>query len=157
MYKKVGGRICLSSPRSAASVFKRLIRFKYYIVLKWESTCFIFKMSSPLAELLHSPSNCRFVSTMFIICFFKHSRDFCRFFPSHCEKPNNRTHFELGVHVHSNSIAPDYLTHTSPTRSPWNLVSVFQNSNSNIPTFFPLLGNIFALRIKRALLFERSL
>ncbi len=28
------------------------------------------------------------------------------------------------------TLAPDYLTHTSSTRSPWNLVSVFQNSNS---------------------------
>ncbi len=44
----------------------------------------------------------------------------------------------------------------SRSHLPRNLVSVFQNSNSNNPDFFsPLLGNILALQIKRALLFEQ--
>ncbi len=72
--------------------------------------------------------------------------------PCHLKKQNNRTRFEWGVH---NSIVPHYLTRTSWAHLPRNLVSVFQNSNSNSPTFFfPLLGNILALRIKCTSLFE---
>ncbi len=61
---------------------------------------FFFKTSSPLAELLHPPSKWQFIATTFTICFFKHLRDFCRFFPSHHKNPNDRMHFERGVHVH---------------------------------------------------------
>ncbi len=77
------------------------------------------RVSSFLAELLHPPSNCWFIATTFTIHFFRHSRYFCCFFPSHHENSNNRMHFERGVHVHR-QLHCTRLTRASRTCSLWN-------------------------------------
>ncbi len=56
-----------------------------------------------------------------------------------------------------NSIAPDHLTHASPTRLPQNLVRVFQNSNYNIPAFFSIAWEYSRIMNKVCITFRTTL
>ncbi len=67
-------------------------------------------------------------------------------------------HTSSGVYKFTgNSIAPDYLTRTSHTRSPWNLVSVFQNSNYNISAFFSIARQYSWVTKKMCITFRTTL